>query len=554
MYCTIFFVIVCLFINAAVASREIVVTTNQGRIRGSVEYSYNGTKYYAFHTIRYAKAPVGDLRFQAPQPADPWTNTFNATVPNGAICYQVSFDLPNETEDCLFLSVYSPNIWADELLPVIFHIHGGGFYFGWADIYRPGYFMDSAKVVVVNVNYRLGPFGFFSTGDGIIPGNAGLKDQLLALQWTQKNIASFGGDPNKVTLMGESAGANSVDYHILSSRSAGLFRAAVLLSGTAINSLPCLRDQTSITYDTAKLIGNAEFQNIKNSSQLLSKLQKVSARQIDMASKAYKDSFDQNRIVKLAELQVAYYAPVIEKHNNEPFVTRCPYESFHNGNYNKVPVFLGTVNEEGLIVMLDNYLWMLDEFDKNISLLVPAAMGVKNPNALQTIGQLIKQEYSPTSRFQNNHLGAVRFYSDVGFHMPIMTRAFTGALKTPVYIYVFTYEGQKESFHVTVPGAGNVMHSEDFGYPWQFDNSANFTNQDKLMKDRMITLLTNFVTYLDPTPNRNNLLQNIKWPTVGSNNFRYLDLGANLSVKKNFKMENYQFWKNLFKLYKTDRY
>ncbi|XP_060516717.1 esterase FE4-like isoform X2 [Cylas formicarius] len=455
MYCTIFFVIVCLFINAAVASREIVVTTNQGRIRGSVEYSYNGTKYYAFHTIRYAKAPVGDLRFQAPQPADPWTNTFNATVPNGAICYQVSFDLPNETEDCLFLSVYSPNIWADELLPVIFHIHGGGFYFGWADIYRPGYFMDSAKVVVVNVNYRLGPFGFFSTGDGIIPGNAGLKDQLLALQWTQKNIASFGGDPNKVTLMGESAGANSVDYHILSSRSAGLFRAAVLLSGTAINSLPCLRDQTSITYDTAKLIGNAEFQNIKNSSQLLSKLQKVSARQIDMASKAYKDSFDQNRIVKLAELQVAYYAPVIEKHNNEPFVTRCPYESFHNGNYNKVPVFLGTVNEEGLIVML---------------------------------------------------------------------------------------------------GAGNVMHSEDFGYPWQFDNSANFTNQDKLMKDRMITLLTNFVTYLDPTPNRNNLLQNIKWPTVGSNNFRYLDLGANLSVKKNFKMENYQFWKNLFKLYKTDRY
>ncbi|XP_060516714.1 juvenile hormone esterase-like [Cylas formicarius] len=543
-------IILFLFVISSVVAHDVIVNTKSGRVKGAVEHSFNGTKYFAFHTIRYAKAPVGALRFQAPVPPDPWTDVYDATTANGAICYQVSFDLTNETEDCLFLSVYSPNPWKKEKYPVVFHIHGGGFYFGWADIYGPGYFMDSARVVVVNINYRLGPFGFLSTQDGVFPGNMGLKDQLLALKWVHENIAAFGGDPDRVTLMGESSGATSVDYHILSPRSAGLFRAAVLLSGTAISSWASKVDRSDVTFDTAKLLNSSDFYNVKDTRQLLSKLQRADAREIDAASKAYKDGFDQNRIVKLAELQVTYYAAVVEKHNNQPFITERPYESFLKGHYNKVPIFLGMVDEEGLIVMIDDYLWMLDEFDKNNSLLVTETFHIKDRRKLRRVGTLIKQEYSPDTSFQQNHVGSVKFYTDQCFQKSILKRAFIDAPRVPVYLYLFTYEGQKESFHVTIPGADNVMHSEDFGYPWEFDNSVNFTKQDKLVKDRMIRILTNFATFLDPTPKEDPLLQYVRWPTIkNDSNYPYLEIGTDLSIKKNYKQDKFKFWDNLFHNY-----
>lgn len=113
-------------------------------------------------------------------------------------------------------------------------IHGGGFTFGAAHTYEPEYLMDDEDLVYVSMNYRLGPLGFLSTGDSVIPGNNGLKDQVAALEWIQRNIAAFGGDPNKVSLIGLSAGGASVHYLILSPLSAGLFNKGFSLSGTAL--------------------------------------------------------------------------------------------------------------------------------------------------------------------------------------------------------------------------------------------------------------------------------------------------------------------------------
>lgn len=130
------------------------------------------------------------------------------------------------SEDCLSLSVYSPQLGAAAQLPVLVWIHGGAFIAGSGNDYRPDYFMES-DVVIVTLNYRLGAFGFLSTypedsGRGS-KGNMGLKDQNMALRWVNDNITAFGGNVNNITLAGESAGGASVHYHILSSNSRGLF-------------------------------------------------------------------------------------------------------------------------------------------------------------------------------------------------------------------------------------------------------------------------------------------------------------------------------------------
>lgn len=128
--------------------------------------------------------------------------------------------------------------------PVLVFIHGGAFVMGSNDskVYSPT-FLLMEDIVFVTINYRVGILGFLKIDDPAlgVPGNAGLKDQLLALKWVQKNIKNFGGDPNNVTLWGESAGSASVNYHVISSASKGLFHKAIMQSGTVLNPWPHLR-------------------------------------------------------------------------------------------------------------------------------------------------------------------------------------------------------------------------------------------------------------------------------------------------------------------------
>ncbi|ENN75929.1 hypothetical protein YQE_07466, partial [Dendroctonus ponderosae] len=208
--------------NAPPKDTDPIVVTSLGQIQGTVIQSRLGKPIYSFRGIRYAKAPVNELRFQPPVPVDKYEGVYNATA-DAPLCPQPTSD--PTSEDCLFLNVYSTKLPKENdktvKRPVIVYIHAGGFYsVGSASYWEgPQYFMDQ-DIVLVTFNYRLGTLGFLATGEKEAPGNNGLKDQVQVLKWINKNIEGFGGDPNSVTLMGYSAGGVSVVLHMVSPLSA----------------------------------------------------------------------------------------------------------------------------------------------------------------------------------------------------------------------------------------------------------------------------------------------------------------------------------------------
>ena len=208
-----------------------IVQTALGSVRGVVTPDHR-----LFAGIPYAAPPIGPLRWQPPAPAPPWPGVRDATRP-GPRCMQASTDLElgrHTDEDCLSLNVWTPPVSQDERRPVMVWIHGGSFINGSSGIYDAGRLAARGDIVVVTINYRLGALGFLAhpaLGRNGDVGNYGLADQQAALRWVRDNIAKFGGDPDKVTIAGESAGAMSVCDHLVAPGSAGLFRAAILQSG-----------------------------------------------------------------------------------------------------------------------------------------------------------------------------------------------------------------------------------------------------------------------------------------------------------------------------------
>ena len=217
---------------------SVVIHTRNGGVRGTVE-EISGSTFTSFKGIRFAKPPGGSLRFRPPQPNGNWHGVLDATT-FAPICPQtLTSYVPAVTvngtdmrdEDCLHLNIYVSGDVAQnrsELLPVMLYIHSGGLTIGTARSYPGDLLVTQAEpIILVTIQYRLGIFGFFSSGDSEIPGNAGFLDQVLALQWVQDNIEAFGGDKSRVAIFGESAGAQSILQHLVSPLSAGLFRRQV---------------------------------------------------------------------------------------------------------------------------------------------------------------------------------------------------------------------------------------------------------------------------------------------------------------------------------------
>ncbi|XP_037624343.1 pyrethroid hydrolase Ces2e-like isoform X1 [Sebastes umbrosus] len=242
-----FFLTFALFLYVAADLHAPEVHTKLGSLRGQyVSVKGKETGVHAYLGIPFAKPPVGPaLRLAAPQPVEGWEGVRDATrkPPMCVQNKQTSIDLidkigsklaelPDISEDCLYLNVYTPaNRAHNAKLPVMVWIHGGGFALGSAAMYDGSALGAYQDVVVVLIQYRLGLLGFLSTGDEHMSGNFGLLDQVQALRWIQQHIHNFGGDPYSVTIFGESAGGVSVSLLLLSPLSDGLFHRAIAESG-----------------------------------------------------------------------------------------------------------------------------------------------------------------------------------------------------------------------------------------------------------------------------------------------------------------------------------
>ena len=185
-----------------------IVETEYGPIKGIKKPSVLGRNYFNFQGIPYMKQPVGKLRFRDAESPEKWSEPLDVTKEPPGYCMRSFLNYSDGgQEDAAVVNVYTPYTNPKKLLPVLFWIHGGGWNSGsgQTDLFGPDYFMQK-DVILVTVNYRLGPVGFLSLEDPDVnvPGNAGLKDQTFALKWVQRNIKQFGGDKQNITVFGES--------------------------------------------------------------------------------------------------------------------------------------------------------------------------------------------------------------------------------------------------------------------------------------------------------------------------------------------------------------
>jgi para-nitrobenzyl esterase len=275
MFRNIFFVLMCIpFVTYA---REPNVTVGGEELNGQ---HLDGTDVAVFRGVPFAEPPVGELRWRAPQPLQRKLSTRDATTFAPACMQSMrilewyrdmaeifgstrdEFEDLEVSEDCLYLNIWTPNLSEDAALPVMVYVHGGSNNSGWA--YEPdyhGHVLADRGVVVVSIAYRLGVFGFLSHPDidDDAVANFGLWDQVAALEWLQDHISQFGGDPNRITLFGESAGAQDILALMASKKAKGKFHGAILQSnagfGMGRRATPSLDDERRRGVETAALFG-----------------------------------------------------------------------------------------------------------------------------------------------------------------------------------------------------------------------------------------------------------------------------------------------------------
>jgi carboxylesterase type B len=285
----------------------------------------------AFLGVPYAEPPVGDLRFRAPVPVGKWDGVLSATALKGTCSQLVNNDSPKiVNEDCLYVNVYRPaGTKAGAKLPVYAYIHGGGYTAGSAGDYDGSKIALANGMVVVMVEYRLNAFGFLATpaltAEQGITGNYGLRDQQEALRWVKQNIDAFGGDPDNVTVGGQSAGGMSVCVQLASPLAAGLFQRAIIQSGAC----------TANTVETAYSSAAAYLTHLGctgTATEVLSCLRSKSAADILDATAASTDG--------------TYSGLSVNAIVDGDFLAKAPLAALASGDFNHVPVLIGVVHDE----------------------------------------------------------------------------------------------------------------------------------------------------------------------------------------------------------------
>ncbi|XP_017753075.1 PREDICTED: venom carboxylesterase-6-like [Eufriesea mexicana] len=470
-------------------------STIMGTIRGYHKISRHGRKYEAFEGIPYAQPPVGKLRFQPPKRARKWLDELPATK-KGSVCTQylaegaaINGDSVTGSEDCLYLNIYVPiGNRSNNLLPVLFWIHCGGFLTGSGNHMNESLIMDY-NVVLVTINYRLGPFGFLSTGDGVVPGNMGLKDQSLALHWVSQNIEEFGGDPKRITLMGFSAGAASVHYHYLTPLSAGLFHRGISISGVALNPWAQTDRAPEKTRKLAAFVGCS-------TSRVKKMVKCLQTRPAGLLSQAVNDF-----TVWLTNPSVSF-GPVVEEDGPHAFISRSPIDVINRGEAYDVPWISGVVSEEGLYgateFITNNT--RLKQLNDNWADIAPYLLDYNDTiplNQQTQVSQKIKERYLGSEPIDSKsvtpviHMMRDRMFI-VNFEKAARLQARNN--KSPVWTYYYSYRTMYSLSEATSHSTNNfgVGHGDDVYLVIDTRSSDVTQPQDVEMQQRLLDFYTSY--------------------------------------------------------------
>ncbi|VVC43776.1 Carboxylesterase type B, conserved site,Carboxylesterase, type B,Carboxylesterase type B [Cinara cedri] len=538
----------------AIGDIDNIVQLDQGRVLGTVLKSRNGREFKAFFGIPYAKPPIGDLRFKDPVPAGPWDGVLKPSIKaQNVICiqknlffYQIADVLLGE-EDCLYINVYTPKLPTKQdgkLLPVMVWIAGGGFFAlgGSITAFGPQYLLDK-DIILVTFNYRLGILGFLSTEDKHLPGNYGMKDQVLALKWVQKNINVFGGDSNRVTIFGESAGSVSVGLHLLSPMSKGLFHKAIMESSTPLNlwgvTPPGLAKRRASNVST--VVGCSE-----DPEKMVECLRRVPAAVlVDVYTNFY----------EWRNYPILNFSPVVEcrhlcNEHHESFLTKYPPLEFKQES--NVPVLIGHTSSEGGIFVSRMYnatdlvyTELKDNFNYYFSSMIQYKYTTKSSD-IQFIGDKIFKRYFPDGTLRNVS-NAIKATTGGLFLNGVFGMAVK--LSQPPYYYVYDHLNKKTYNSLfgpyPEPRKLGVTHADDtislFYMPAIF---GNLDGDDLEVSKLMVNLWTHFASSDKPTINGTKEGQ--KWPTFDTTSYKYILINSsNPVISERPYVDEYEFWRDL---------
>jgi para-nitrobenzyl esterase len=489
-----------------------------------------------FLKIPYAKPPIGELRWKAPVKNDPWTGErFEKDFPDNCPQLADQGSPASNVEDCLYLNIWSPNP-APERAPVMVWIYGGGNFSGGSGIPVPGqkqlwydgqFFASNNGVVLVTFNYRLGPLGFFAhpalAGENQPLGNQGLLDQRFALQWVQKNIDKFGGDPDNVTIFGESAGAGDVCYHMASPGSRGLFHRVIGESGGCTMG-GALREK-ALDDVKAGMVAYGEAIGCKEGADQLACMRKVSVD--DLLAQANQPSPGGGETFSTGSWS---FAAIIDGPNG--FLPEKPSDLFDQGNIAQVPYLLGSNNDEGA-----TFVWRSDPIttEEGYKAYLEDSYGDKADDVFAMY---------PPSDFDGDYNAArLKLVGDSGVicgTRDTALRAAKAGLK--VFMYNFNVPWSLAPDLLKVGHASEMSHV--FGNPLVPDNqSSKVTEDSQKVADAMNAYWSRFAKNGDP----NGKDAPAVWPEFTADDDERLQLDSGWEVLKDFRSKECAFWSDYYR-------
>ncbi|KAL9702233.1 hypothetical protein quinque_005751 [Culex quinquefasciatus] len=435
-------------------------------------------------------------------------------------------------EDCLFMNIYSPLVrgngsdFGESKYPVLVFVHGGSFIVGSAQVNMNSgvdLLIDSG-VLVVSINYRLGVLGFLRYPEFNITGNFGLKDQRTALRWIQKYIKYFGGDPQRVTLMGHSAGGGSVTFHLYADSSRGLFQQVFPLGGSMLAPW-------ALHYDHRE--GYERF---------LSKLNATSLEVLEQID--FKDFFARTDEDYVVYCTMAYQGnlPTLEDPDDpDAFITVSPTEQVLSYNSNSdIPVLMEqTATEFELLLYYANFFFMGSNFPHES--LQPVHSSIKRFVAFKAFLSKDPDFYRKLANIANLYYPMKRLLRHLSEHN-----------RAPIYYAQFEFDGKfgyfKHDFYKSrINGSKyGAVHGDELGYifsPHELREALDgkdYFRQEWKVHEGTVELVANFVKYGNPTPKASKLT-NLVWPPYNSGNSThrpYLNIDKTFEIRSDSDSEN----------------